>query len=353
MNVYEYLFAGVLIIAILVGSSLMVATISTPIANASDKDLLKVTAQKVTTQMFLDPGYPYDWGTNNSAAQNLQVFGLAQNGLTSRQAYILDPDKALRLDSSIEPAFCHVDAVDAAGLLGLANGQGTLDYGFTLRFNQTLLLDATQLPNNAYRVNVASDYGLPVIGASVSATLYYADDGIQSLGPIYNSTAYDGTSLLDFNYNITNPRVLAVAVDYYGDQATKLFGESPNAISAQLFADNILLPQNSYTATDCNEIALIQSTLGIETRAFPQSVAHSDQNGFALGQVPETASVAVLIESGQSLIYAQRDYSKINYQTINLDAPVPSAALSYSLERTVLIGGSTYTVTLYIWRMST
>jgi hypothetical protein len=335
MNVYEYLFAGVLIIAILVGSSLMVATISTPIANASDKDLLKVTAQKVTTQMFLDPGYPYDWGTNNSAAQNLQVFGLAQNGLTSRQAYILDPDKALRLDSSIEPAFCHVDAVDAAGLLGLANGQGTLDYGFTLRFNQTLLLDATQLPNNAYRVNVASDYGLPVIGASVSATLYY------------------GTALLYFNSTITNTRVLAVAVDYYGDQATKLFGESPNAISAQLFADNILLPQNSYTATDCNEIALIQSTLGIETRAFPQSVAHSDQNGFALGQVPETASVAVLIESGQSLIYAQRDYSKINYQTINLDAPVPSAALSYSLERTVLIGGSTYTVTLYIWRMST
>ena len=132
MNIYEYLFAGVLIIALLIGSTVMLATLSTPTSNNSDKDLLKVTAEKVMTQVLLDPGYPYDWGTNDVSAGQLQVFGLAQYGQTSRQAYELDPEKVLRLSSD------SVSAKTAAKLLGLENSYGALDYGFTLQFNQTL-----------------------------------------------------------------------------------------------------------------------------------------------------------------------------------------------------------------------
>ena len=52
MHIYEYLFAGLIIIALLIGSTMMVTTLSTPASNASDKDSLKVTAEKIMTQML-------------------------------------------------------------------------------------------------------------------------------------------------------------------------------------------------------------------------------------------------------------------------------------------------------------
>ena len=102
MQIYEYLFAGLIIVLLLTVSTVMVTTIATPTNNASDKNQLSSTAQKVMTQMMLDSGYPTTWG-NISAEPT--VFGLAKCGVTSRQAYELDPDKVMRLDSS-ESRFC-------------------------------------------------------------------------------------------------------------------------------------------------------------------------------------------------------------------------------------------------------
>ena len=206
-----------------------------------------------------------------------------------------------------------------------------------------------------YSVKVTSDYGLPVIDAKVSGVLYCVNSGaIAPIGPIYATTTPDGTCNLGFtNVPAGTAKVLAVAVDYYGAQAAKLFGESANSVSASLFANKVQLANNPYHAwTNSSEVMLVQGANGIEARSFNELVSY-DANGFVLNDMPEPAAIGALIASGQSLIFAQRDYSNIDYQTINLATSNPSSALSYSLQRSVLISGTTYTATLYIWEMST
>ena len=79
-------------------------------------------------------------------------------------------------------------------------------------------------------------------------------------------------------------------------------------------------------------------------------------NDFAIDGSPEASAMAVIAISGitqNELLLATRDFSHISYQTINFqNSAVPSGTFSYSLERTVVIGESVYTATLYLWRMS-
>jgi hypothetical protein len=358
MHIYDYLFAGVIIIALLLGSTIMVTTFSSPASIAADKDLLKIAAEKIMIQVLLDPGYPYNWGSDNTNPQDLKVFGLAKCGETSRQAYELDPDKVLRINSALEGSgFNFVNAITAANLLSLNNTQGSLDYGFTLEFNETLQVNISPLGNDEYSVSVLSDYALPIMGATVSATLYYVNGvSIFSVGPVYNQTSYGGNCILDL-YNSTAyysfSKVLVVAVDYYGDQATKFFNAG-NSVPTSLFRNSILPYPNSssYNMTagsDCREIILIQNTTGIETRDFKMGYSVNSTN-FTLDNIPEPFALGVLaVSQEQQLIYAQRDFLDISYRTI---PAIRSAASAYSLERTVFIGGATYTATLYFWRMS-
>ena len=354
MHIYDYLFAAVIIVALLLGSTIMVTTFSSPASIASDKDLLKMAAEKIMIQLLLDPGYPYNWGSDNTSTQDLKVFGLAKCGETSRQAYELDPDKVLRINSALEGSgFNFVNATIAANLLSLHNTQGSLDYGFTLEFNETLQVNISPLVNDEYSVTVLSDYALPIIGATVSATLYYVNESsIRSVGPAYNQTSYDGSCTFNLSTaSGSSSKVLAVAVDYYGDQATKFFNAG-TAVPAYLFGNSILPYPSSYNmanGSDCREIILIQNTTGIETRDFKIGYSVNSTN-FTLDNVLEPFALGVLaVSQEQQLIYAQRDFSGISYRTI---PAVRSAASAYSLERTVFIGGATYTATLYFWRMS-
>lgn len=356
MHIYDYLFAAVIIIALLLGSTIMVTTFSSPASIAADKDLLKIDAEKIMIQLLLDPGYPYNWGSDNTNPQDLKVFGLAKCGETSRQAYELDPDKVLRINSALEESgFNFVNATTAANLLSLNNTQGSLDYGFTLEFNETLQVSVSPLENDVYSVIVLSDYGLPIMGATVSATLYYVNESsILSAGPAYNQTSYDGSCKVKLSPAFVSPsKVLAVAVDYYGDQATKFFNAG-KSVPTSLFRNSILPypSSSSYNMTnesDCREIILMQNTTGIETRDFEIGYSVNSTN-FTLDNIPESFAVGVLaVSQARQLVYAQRDFSGISYRTI---PAVRSAASAYSLERTVFIGGSTYTATLYFWRMS-
>jgi len=357
MHIYEYLFAGLIIIALLIGSTVMVTTLSSPASNASDKDQLKVTAEKIMTQMLLDSGYPYDWGSNTSVVP--QVFGLAKYGETSRQAYELDPDKVLRLNEGLPSTF-------AANLLGLGNSNDpshkALDYGFTLEFNETLHISTQQIGSgDTYSIDVTSDYTLPLIGANVSAVLYYIDDTSKIAleepnGTSYLTTAYDGSCVFNFN-TIETSKVLAVTVDYYGAQAAKLYSfPAGSGLHATLLGSNLIAdptqPYNIASDADSHEILLIQTSQGYETRDFAvQNIGNS--TNFTLSNPPESSAIAVLAVSGSNgsnLLVADRDFSNISYRTI---PAIRSAASAYSLERTVLIGGSTFTATLYLWRMST
>lgn len=361
MHIYEYLFAGVIIIALLIGSTVMVTTLATPAANASDKDQLKVTAEKVMTQMLLDSGYPNNWGSNKTPVGDLKVFGLAEYGLTSRQAYELDPDKVLRLSSSIGgDASYYIPPTgspnSAINLLNLVNDQGAAEYGFTLEFSSTLQISASYASASGYSITVSSEYNLPVIGAEMSATLYYinAAGQIASQGPSYGTTGSDGSYSLPFNYNpsVDSAEVLVVAVDYYGAQSVKFFYPTANTLPATLFGGSILSsqPYTISSGADSREILLVQTSQGYETRDIAVGNAGTPNN-FALGNPPEPSAVAVLaVSSGNNLVIAYRDFSAISYRTISA---VQSAPMAYSLQRTVLIDGSTYTATLYFWRMST
>lgn len=360
MHIYEYLFAGVIIIALLIGSTVMVSTLATPASNASDKDTLKVNAEKIMAHMLLDSGYPNNWGSDKTPQQDLKVFGLAKYGETSRQAYVLDADKVLRLSTSIggDSSF-YISPTNspnsAVNLLNLANQQGAAEYGFTLEFRPTLQISAPQPSASGYSITVSSEYNLPVIGAEVSATLYYinSENQIASKVPSYGTTANDGSFALpiDFNPSADSAEVLVVAVDYYGVQAVKFFYPTTNTLPATLFG-NSLLSDQPYTVSsgaDSREILLVQTSQGCETRDL--AVGNSGTpNSFALSSTEPSAVAVLAVSSGNNLIIAYRDLSTISYRTI---PAVQSAPMAYSLQRTVLIGGSTYTATLYFWRMST
>jgi len=343
MHIYEYLFAGVIIIGLLIGSTVMVTTLSSPASNASDKDLLKVNAEKIMTQMLLDSGYPYNWGSDNTS---LKVFGLAKYGQTSREAYLLDPDKVLRLNSN---ASYYFPASNASSLLNLGK-----DYGFTLEFNETLQVSVNQTgPTDIYSISVTSDYALPIMGANVSAVLYYIDSNskIAHEEPQYRTTLFDGFCVFNFESSITTPKVLAVAVNYYGAHTAKLYSAN-STLSATLFGSQLIAdpnqPYNISGAADSREIILIPTSTGFETRDFSIRNA-GDSTNFVLDSPPEPSAIAVLAVSENKLLVANRDFSNISYRTI---PAIRSAPFAYSIERTVLIGGATFTATLYFWRMS-
>ena len=358
MHIYDYLFAAIVIIAMLLGSTVMITALSSPVRNASERDLLKMAAEKIMIQMLLDPGHPYYWGSNGTLPENLKVFGLAKYGLTSRQAYELDPNKVLRIDSALweasDPNF--VSATTAAQLLCLNNTADSLDYGFTLEFEETIRVNSSSMGGNKYSVSVLSDYGLPIIGANVSATLYYVDGDSICSAVNCGQTSYDGKCTLDYGEaGIDSPsKVLAVAVDYCGAKAIKLFDASENATPACLFDDYVIpYPNSPLNVPDGygygREIVLFQNSTGIETRDF-QVRYFANSINLTLDSVPESSAVAVLaVSPGPKLVYAQRDFSSISYRTI---PKIQSAASAYSLERTVLISGTTFTATLYFWRMT-
>jgi hypothetical protein len=353
MHIYDYLFAAIVIVTLLLGSTVMVTVLSEPIRTSSEKDLLKMAAEKIMIQLLLDPGYPYNWGTENTAASELSVFGLAKYGLTSRQAYELDPDKVSRINCALEGTQANfINAKDVARLLCLNNSHNSLDYGFTLEFEETLRVNFSSLGDDRYSVSVISQYSLPIIGANVSGTLYFLDGNSISSKIDYNQTSYDGNCTLTYGDAIDSPsKILAVAVDYFGSQTLKFFNVD-NSVSTSLFSNYVLAyPSNPLNVASGygREILLIKNSSGVETRDF--QIEYSATPGYlTLYSLPEPSAVGIVAVSlEQQLVYAQRDFSGISYRTL---PAVQSAASAYSLERTVLISGTTYLATLYFWRMS-
>lgn len=358
MQIYEYLFAGLVIVLLLTASTIMVSTISTPTNNASDKNQLSVTAQKVMTQVLLDSGYPNDWGTTGAS---VQVFGLAKRGEISRQAYELDADKVLRLDSNL-PSY--IQPSEAVKLLNLANPQGAAEYGFTLQFNETLHISQPQQVANVdnYTITVTSQFTLPISGAEIAATLYYIDTTntptINHTQTLHGKTGYDGAYTAGFGTSITTAKVLAITVDYYGAQLTRFYQLTAGPI-AMLFQNRLVAAANQTynvpSGADAREILLSLNNGTYTTKDIAVSNAGSVGN-FAINGSLEPSAVAVLAICGSShnqLLLATRDFSHINYQTINLQTTqAPAGTYAYSLERTVVIGGSVYTATLYLWRMT-
>jgi hypothetical protein len=355
MHIYEYLFVGIIIISIVIASCLMMLTLAQPTLDSSTKDQLKVTAEKVMTQILLDPGFPFDWGRDLDAT--VQTFGLAKYGETSREAYMLDPDKVQRLDTTIGTAYLPPSI--ALQSLNMGNA-----YGFTLEISENLNVTVQRVSviNETFLVEVMSYFDrMPIANAKITGALYNAQLGnIISRGSIItNVTGYDGTCQVDFGLPIENqPEALIVVADYYGAHSTRVFAEDSQTIRGYLLGNQIITNED-YQLTagapkPAKEVLAVRQDQDYTIRDFATGTAVSGQ--LLLDNNPEPSAIAILAAAkaasgNEAILVAYRNLDVI-YRSIDFPDPQQrAAALAYSLERTVVIAGTTYTATLYIWRM--
>ena len=337
--------AAIIAVLILVASSTMIFTLTDPITSSSEKEQLKVTAEKLMTQILLDPGSPTNWGNPEVEVDSLTSFGLAKHGGTSREAYDLDPDKVQRLSLKTPEEF-YVNTTISANILNLQN-----DYGFTFELNETLNVKITSLSqiHERYNITVTSDYAhSPINNATVLASLYYLeDDKITNKNALPQPTNYYGNCTIDFGITTPDNRMKAiiVVVNYLGLQIAKVDLLNSFATPSYLLGNELL---EGFQLQEALEVIAPRENGSYTIKDF-KVYGNPSVSNYVLAYPPEESMVAILgvIEDSQLLVFF-RDY-EISYRT---SQTIRSASSAYSLERTVRIGTSTYTATLYLWRRS-
>jgi len=350
MHIYEYLFTAIIIVLILLSSSTMIETISEPSRSTSEKEQLKVTAQKLMTQLLLDPGNPPDWGNNiDIDPSNLTTFGLAKYSETTREAYVLDADKVLRLDNT-NPLFLPPSSV--INLLNLG-----YEYGFALEFypalNVTIAPINSTSSSDRYNINVTEYNELPIVMADVTARMYYYNSSSQTIattGAIFNQTGADGKCIVDFGNVTTEMKILSLVINYYGIRIVKSFTVGSNVTQVHLIGNHALLNQPYNLSSSATEIIVTKKDGVYTIESVKSNLNKINATIFELAYVePSTVAILTVSEDGTKLILASKEatltYSSI--QGVSLSFP-----FAYSIERSVTIGGSAYIVRLYLWRMS-
>ncbi|HJW65815.1 MAG TPA: hypothetical protein VJ507_03430 [Candidatus Bathyarchaeia archaeon] len=350
MEIYEYLFAAILIVAMLIGSTIMVSTIAKPTQNVSDNEQLKVAAQKVATQVLLDTGYPFDWGSDITLTpSDLMTFGLAKHGETTREAYTLDSNKIKRLKLDFSSPY-YVSPSTVLNLLNL----GT-DYGFSLEIYAPLNVSLYPIDGNHYAVNVLSQYaGLPVVNAIVNATMFYSEGA----SPINTANAvvtpsFNGTYSLDFQGQVpaTEKKIMIVAVDYSSIRVTRAFNTGSDVVIGNMLGENLLLSQPLVDeGAEIREIIVTKKngTAGCSIGNISSTLTEESPTRFRTAYLEPYTVATVTNSKNGSLILTSED-AALTYSSIPETSSFPS---SYSIERTVMVGGSTYSVRLQLWRMT-
>ncbi|MEM0253076.1 MAG: hypothetical protein QXK78_00710 [Candidatus Bathyarchaeia archaeon] len=343
MHIYEYLLAAVVIVVMLVASSTMVLTFSNPIINVSEKEQLKVAAQKLITQILLNPGDPPEWGVDiNVKAQNLTSFGLAKSGESTRDAYVLDAHKISRLTLPKDSPFY----ISPSKVLELLNIEK--EYGFALEFYPVLTISIKKVSESLYEVFVASkEDGLPLWNAKVYARVYYYNESsgeIEGSPQVNEVTRIDGKCTLTFNIN-SNKKILILLVDYYGIRVIHVSNISgANAKRAYLIG-NHLHGAPSYS----NPIEVMINNIG--NMYIIDSVTFTPQKEIE----PTTVTVLAVSNEDSKIVYApllpipEGQGEKVIYASIENVQSIPFA---YSIERSVTILGSAYIARFTLWRMS-
>jgi hypothetical protein len=342
MHSYEYLFAAVVLVAMLLSSSIMIGAISEPWSSTSEREQLKVAAQKIITQILLTTGDPPEWGSNVSLTENqLNTFGLAKCSDSTREAYALDPSKVLRLTlNSTDPLYISPSRVKELLNLGY-------DYGLALEFYPALKVTL----NDFNEVSVHSEQdNLPIFNAKVIAKIYYYNESscqISCTEQTEGNTDFDGKCPLNFDTSsVPKDRLLILMIDYYGVRVNfaKPFGS--NFERAYLLGNRVYGNEISENGV---QIMINKKTGKYEIESVPYSTSKCLE--------PTTIAVLAVSNDGSKLIYAPRlpfpealEGEKLTYSTIqNFNL---SFAMAYSIERSVIICGAVYIVRLYLWRMS-
>jgi len=356
MQVHEYLVTAMILVFILVTSSTLVYLVSDPLRAVSEREQLKVTAQKLLTQVLLDAGAPADWGGNTSVtADDLHSFGLAEESESTRTAYVLDADKVLRLNRS-NPLYIPIHA--ANNLLGLGR-----EYGFALEITPTLGVNvAARNGSNEFEVSLRSEYaGLPVSNAKVAGRMYYLS--LNGSTPMvhdtllaWNETGPDGRCILDFGEVPSDVKVLILTVDHYGVRVTKVYGLGTLVVPAYLVGDHFFLDGECSVSpsTPFSEITVSDSADGPcigRVLSDAWSVANGSYRDYVLAHiVPSVLAVVTVCERDgvNYLALASREASL----TYSPGAFPPPYVYEYEVERVVIVEGSAYRVKLYMWRLS-
>lgn len=349
-HIYEYLFAAVIAVSVLLASSLMLNIISEPLRIASEKENLKVTAQTILTQILLNPGSPEDWGGNVTIkGPDLTSFGLAPKKRITREVYTLDADKISRLNK-MNPFY--IPPYYAGKALGLSP-----EYGFTIEIFPALSVNVSETRPGLYNVEVRTIYGgNPVLGANITARIYYLDNGsivaIPNNCSLHSITGYDGRCTINFGF-LSSARYIAVfLVDYNGMRVIEV-------ISGDGVKQNVLTGKNFFLTEECHfsggsvfEIiaCLKNGVYEIEhAKSRIRSVIRSD-NGFIYEiEYMEPQLICVLAPIGSDCLMLASRKINLTYGTILPSASAPP--LGFVIEKIVLVDGFSYIIRLYLWRL--
>jgi len=353
MHSYEYIFTAIIVFAILIASVALVSTMPQSFINVLEIQQLKMTAQKIMTYLTLNPGNPADWGGNIKVGPDeLTAFGLAKYMELVRGAYVLDPDKVQRLSSGEVPSPLYIPPSRVIELFNLGR-----DYGLKLEFIPALNvnLDAQLNPGSiSVFISVLSEQGKPIANADVAARAFYLQNGqINKTSLISNRTREDGECAINFNGVNSDAALIVLLVDYNGVCVVKT--SILGSFAKSYFIGNNLILSNSFT---------IPSNVSYQVMAFKSGGSYlidyvicgltpwspSPLNNYTVYNMtyvePYTAALLAVTGEGKLAVACRNVPS--SYSSIPGEAYPP---LAYTLERSVMIGQSLYTLRLKVWRM--
>jgi hypothetical protein len=342
MHIHEYIFAALVVIAILLASNLMLTMTTEPLKVASEREGLKRIAQSIMTQILLNPGDPVYWGSNTTIDENsLRSFGLAYQSRTVREAYVLDADKILRLLNNENPFYISPQKVSE--LLGL----NTREYGFTIEILPQFNVDVEE-NSGIYKVSVRSIDGInPIKNANVTAKIYYLQDNQVSDSSLISSvTGPDGACTINFDGASSAPAVVIFVVDYRGMRVPKVFVPSESSIQRACLVGQKLSLRVSSEMIDEVIAPIKDGECEICKVSFGWRIGG---DGFTDVDYVEPGTIVALAAAGGKLLVAQRFMDRIEYGTVSLSSS--SLPLGFMLEKIVSVEGFSYIVRFYVWRL--
>ena len=349
-HIYEYLFAAVITVSVLLASSLMLNIISEPLRIASEKENLKATAQTILTQILLNPGSPEDWGSNITIkGLDLTSFGLAPKKRITKEVYTLDADKISRLNR-MNPFY--IPPYYASRALGLGP-----EYGFTIEIFPALSVNVSETRPGLYDVEVRTIYGgNPVLGANITARVYYLDNGSIAAIPnncsLHSVTGYDGKCVINFGFFSSTQYVTAFLIDYNGMRVIEVISSSgvkQNVLTGKHF---FLTEEHDFSEGSVFEViaCLKNGVYEIEhTKSKLGSVIRSDDGFVYEIEYVEPQLICVLASSGNNFLMLASKKINLAYGTIVPSTSAPP--LGFVIEKIVLVDSFSYIVRLYLWRL--
>jgi len=373
-TIYEYLFTGLIIVAIVVASATMLTSISMPLKMISEREQLKVTTEKLLSQVLLSTGsapladgtVTADWGRNlNVAGADLTSFGLAKQSETTRESFVLDVDKVQRLNFSVNSL--RVEPRSVATSLQLGN-----DYGFALEIfpvlNVTVRPPKVTGSSEEYPVLVRNNEGMPIPGASVTAEMYYIVNGyVANL----SASSVSGTPKELGNFTVSfdtrgvsnktafeRSKTLALSVDYEGTRSIQFRRYGTGTYDAYVLGD-CLFHSGSAAKSSGSIFEVITYRRG--SSSYFRNVTFTLTNattaadgGYARYQMSylEPSAIGFMFDDGSKVWVASRSvffYGPGGFSTIPSASTFP---LGSQLQRVVTIADQAYVFRLYLWRMS-